>query len=241
LRAFRADFHIHSVLSPCADLSQSPRKIVEAARKRGLALIAVADHNATENARPTMRLGEKAGVTVFPAMEVTTAEEVHVLALFGNLADAGEMQGKVYDRLQKGENDPERLGYQVIVDENENILGLNKRLLLGATDMDVETVVDYVHRYGGLAVAAHVDRPAFSCTSQLGFVPPDLFDAIELSPFGKVEDFAGAGYPIIRSSDAHRPKEVGAGFTIFELEAPTWAEVKMAFAGEGGRRIAGYG
>ena len=188
-----------------------------------------------------MRLGEKAGVTVFPAMEVNTAEEVHVLALFGNLADAGEMQGKVYERLQPGENDPDRLGHQVIVDEHDNILGLNTRLLLGATDMDVETVVGYVHRYGGLAVAAHVDRPAFSCTSQLGFVPPDLFDAIELSPFGKVEDFAGAGYPIIRSSDAHRPKEVGAGFTIFKLEAATWAEVKMAFAGEGGRSIAGYG
>jgi PHP family Zn ribbon phosphoesterase len=188
-----------------------------------------------------MRLGEKAGITVFPAMEVTTAEEVHVLALFEDLAHAGEMQGKVYDRLQPGENDPARLGYQVIVDEDENVLGLNNRLLLGATDMDVETVVDYIHRYGGLAVAAHVDRPAFSCTSQLGFVPPYLFDAIELSPFGNVEDFAGVGYPIIRSSDAHRPKEVGAGFTVFELEAATWAEVVMAFAGEGGRRIAGYG
>jgi PHP family Zn ribbon phosphoesterase len=241
LRAFRADFHIHTVLSPCGDLTQSPRKIIEAARKRGLALIAVADHNATENARPTMRLGEKAGVAVFPAMEVTSAEEVHVLALFGNLADAGEMQGKVYQRLQKGENEPRRFGYQVIVDEEDNVLGINRRLLLGATDMDLEAVVGYIRRYGGLAVASHVDRPAFSCTSQLGFVPPDLFDAVELSPFGKIEDFAGAGYPIIRSSDAHRPQDVGAAYTIFELEAPTWAEVKMAFAGEGGRRIAGYG
>ncbi|HUU56981.1 MAG TPA: PHP-associated domain-containing protein [bacterium] len=241
MRNFRADFHIHTVLSPCGDLAQSPRKIIEAARKRGLALIGVADHNATENARPTMRLGEKAGVAVFPAMEVTSAEEVHVLALFGNLADAGEMQGKVYQRLQEGENDPERFGYQVIVDEHDNILGMNKRLLLGATDMDLETVVDYIRRYGGLAVASHVDRPAFSCTSQLGFVPPGLFDAVELSPFGKIEEYAECGYPVIRSSDAHRPQEVGSAFTVFELEAPTLAEVKMALAGEGGRRIAGYG
>jgi PHP family Zn ribbon phosphoesterase len=188
-----------------------------------------------------MRLGEKAGVAVLPGMEVTSAEEVHVLALFATLADAGEMQGKVYERLQEGENDPERFGYQVIVDEHDNVLGMNRRLLLGATDMDVETVVGYVHRYGGLAVAAHVDRPAFSCTSQLGFVPLGLFDAVELSPFGKAEDYADCGYPIIRSSDAHRPQEVGAAYTVFELEAPTLAEVKLAFAGEGGRGIVGYG
>jgi PHP family Zn ribbon phosphoesterase len=241
LRTFRADLHIHTVLSPCGDLHQSPRRIIQAARKRGLAIIAVTDHNASENALPTVRLGEKAGVAVIPGMEVTTAEEVHVVALFGDLADAGEMQGKVYQRLQEGENDPERFGYQVVVDEDENILGINQRLLIGATDMDLTTTVEYIHRYGGLAVAAHVDRPAFSCTSQLGSVPPDLFDAVEISPFADAEDYADCGYPLIRSSDAHRPQEVGTGFTIFELAAPTFAEIKMALAGEGGRRIAGYG
>jgi PHP family Zn ribbon phosphoesterase len=189
---------------------------------------------------PTIRLGEAAGVAVIPGMEVTTAEEVHVLALFADLADAGEMQGKVYQRLQPGENDPERFGYQVIVDENENVLGINQRLLLGATDMDVATTVDYIRRYGGLAVACHVDRPAFSMTSQLGFIPPDLFDAIELSPFGKAEDYADLGYAIIRSSDAHQPGDIGKGYTVFELAAPTFAEIKMALAGEGGRRVAGY-
>jgi len=241
LRPFRADLHIHSVLSPCGDLTQSPRRIIQAARKKGLAVIALTDHNASENARPTVRLGEKAGVAVIPGMEVTTAEEVHVLALFGTLADAGEMQGKIYQRLQAGENDPQRFGYQVVVDEYDNVLGINRRLLLGATDMDVTTTVDYIRRYGGLAVACHVDRPAFSMTSQLGFIPPDLFDAVELSPFGKAEDFADLDYPIIRSSDAHQPADVGKAYTVFDLGAPTFAEIKMALANRGGRRIAGYG
>lgn len=241
MRPFRADLHIHSVLSPCGDLSQSPRRIIQAAQKNGLDIIGLTDHNASENAPPTMRLGEKAGVAVIPGMEVTTVEEVHVLALFATLAEAGEMQGKVYQRLQPGENDPARFGYQVIVDEYENILGVNRRLLLGATDMDVETTVDYVHRYGGLAVASHVDRPAFSMTSQLGFIPPGLFDALELSPFGKAEDFAASGYPIVRSSDAHQPADIGKGYTVFELAAPTFAEIKMALRNEGGRRIAGHG
>ena len=238
--AFRADLHIHSVLSPCGDLTQSPRKIVEAAHKRGLALIALTDHNASENARPAVRLGARKGITVLPGMEVTSAEEVHVVALFGDLADVGEMQGKVYQRLQDGENDPERFGYQVIVDEDENILGMNRRLLLGATDMDIQTLVDYVHKYNGLAIASHVDRPAFSMTSQLGFIPPGVFDALELSPYGKVEEFAALGYPLVRSSDAHLPADVGKGYTVFEMNEPTFAELKLALRGEGGRGIAGF-
>ncbi len=238
---YRADLHVHSVLSPCGELTQSPRKIIEAAAKRGLSIVALTDHNASENAPAAVRLGKRKGVTVIPGMEVTTAEEVHVVALFGSLADLGELQGKVYQRLQPGENDPAKFGHQVIVDEDENTLGLNPRLLLGATDMDVQTVVDYIRRYGGLAVASHVDRPAFSMTSQLGFIPPGLFDALELSPFGKPEDFAALGYPLVRSSDAHQPSDVGNGFTLFELEAPAFDELKLAFRGEGGRRIVGYG
>jgi len=173
-------------------------------------------------------------------MEVTTAEEVHVVALFGDVAAAGEMQGKVYQRLSPGENDPGRFGYQVIVDEAENVLGLNRRLLLGATDMDVATVVAYIHRYHGLAIASHVDRPAFSMTSQHGFIPPDLFDALELSPCGRPEDYAALGYPLLRSSDAHRPAEVGAAFTVFALAAPTFDEIKMALRGEGARAVVGW-
>jgi PHP family Zn ribbon phosphoesterase len=161
--------------------------------------------------------------------------------LFPDAAAAGEMQGKVYQRLQQGENDPRRFGYQVIVDEAENILGLNRRLLLAATDMDVATAVAYVRQYGGLAVAAHVDRPSFSMMSQLGFIPAGLFDALELSPFGDAADFAALGYPVIRSSDAHYPADVGKAYTIFELAAPTFDELRMALAGEGGRRVAGHG
>jgi PHP family Zn ribbon phosphoesterase len=221
-------------------LTQSPRKIIEAARKRGLALIAVTDHNASENVGPTRRAGSRAGITVVAGMEVTTAEEVHVVALFDDLADLGKLQGKVYERLQAGENDPERFGYQVIVDESENVLGMNRRLLLGATDMDLETTVAYIRQYGGLAVGAHVDRPAFSCTSQLGLVPEGLFEAIEISPFADPADYASCGYPVIRCSDAHQPEDVGKGFTVFELAAPTFEEVRLALRGEDGRRIAGY-
>lgn len=238
---YKVDLHIHSCLSPCGDLTQSPRRIVEAARKRGLDGVGLADHNSSENCRPFLKIAARAGLVAFPAMELTTAEEVHILALFGDLADLGELQGKVYQRLQPGANDPERFGYQIIVDEYENVLGINPRLLLGATDMDVTTAVEYIRRYNGLAVASHVDRPAFSMTSQLGFVPAGVFDAVEVSPRGDPGAYASIGYAVIRSSDAHHPADVGKGYTVLELEALTYDELRLALRGEGGRRVAGWG
>jgi PHP family Zn ribbon phosphoesterase len=239
---FRADLHVHTVLSPCGDLEQSPRAVVKGAKNKGIALLGVADHNASENVQACIEAARRAGgVTIIPAVEVASAEEVHILGIFRDPVDLGAMQGKIYQRLGGEKNIPEKLGYQVIVDHRDNVLGFNDRLLLGATDMDVDTVVGYIREYGGFAIAAHVDRPAFSMTSQLGFVPPaPVFDAIEVSRFADPGDYGDLGYAVIRSSDAHLPGEVGSAYTELELEEPTYDELIMALRGVDGRRVVGH-
>jgi PHP family Zn ribbon phosphoesterase len=239
---FRADLHVHTVLSPCGDMEQSPKAVVKAARNRAVSLLGITDHNASENVKACMETARRTGgVTIIPGVEITSAEEVHILGIFRDTADLGAMQGKIYQRLGDEKNVPGKFGYQVIVDHRDNVLGFNDRLLLGATDMDVDTVVRYIREYGGFAIAAHVDRPAFSMTSQLGFVPPaPAFDAIEVSRFADPEDYADLGYAVIRSSDAHLPNEVGAAFTEFELEEPTYDELTAALRSDGGRRVVGY-
>ena len=76
---FRADMHIHSVLSPCGDLEMSPSAIVATARERGLDIIGLTDHNSTLTADVPRRLGERVGMHVLMGAEVTTKEEVHCL------------------------------------------------------------------------------------------------------------------------------------------------------------------
>ena len=76
------DFHIHSALSPCADNDMTPVNIVAYAKFNGLDMIAVADHNAIENVETAIAAGKAYGVTVVPAVEVQTAEDIHVLCLF---------------------------------------------------------------------------------------------------------------------------------------------------------------
>lgn len=242
LRVFRADLHIHTCLSPCADLNMTPRTIVERAAQHGLDLIGISDHNSSENALAVVRAARGRDLKVLPGMEVTSKEEIHILALFDNIEKALQLQDIVYAHLH-GENDPEAFGLEVIVNEHQDVLGVSNRLLIGATELSLDQVVDLIHCLDGIAIASHVDRETFGIVGQLGFIPEHLdFDALELSNNTSLED-AGRRFPqyarfaLLRSSDAHFPEDIGMASTSLLLAAATTEEIKKAFRGEDGRRI----
>ncbi|MFH1082550.1 MAG: PHP domain-containing protein [Pseudomonadota bacterium] len=245
LRIVLADLHIHTCLSPCATLDMTPRKIVKQAQEKKLGIIAITDHNSAENTRSVMAAARHTGLCVIPGIEVTTSEEVHIVGLFEDAADAISMQALVYDHLQPGENDDDLFGIQVIANEFDEVEGINRRLLIGATSLGLSEVVDAIHRLDGLAVAAHIDREAFSVIGQLGFIPEDLaLDAVEISRnmtletaqehFKEYKRFA-----FVTSSDAHDVPEVGTRPTNFLMAGPELAELRLALKGTGGRKIAG--
>ena len=240
LRPFRADLHIHTCLSPCTELDMSPRGILNSAKKKGIDILGVCDHNSTENSPGLMKAAEPMDIGILPGMEVTTQEEVHILALFDTIENALEMQKYVYRNLP-GENDPDAFGMQVIVNEKEEVLGFNEKLLIGATTIPLDEVIRSIHSLDGIAIASHIDREAFSIIGQLGFIPEDLeLDALEISPRMNFEDARTAypsAYPITSSSDAHYPDDIGKTFTSFLLADKTVAEIKKALKNEDGRRI----
>lgn len=234
--------HIHSCLSPCADLDMSPRAIVEKTLEQGLDIIALCDHNSAENVGAAIRMGTRKGITVIPGMEINTKEEVHILGLFESEARALDMQRTVYSHLQ-GTNRPELFGDQVVANELDEVEGFNDRMLIGATGLTLQEVIGEIHRLEGLCIASHIDRPSYSLLSQLGFVPPDIkLNGVEISrPMQREEidsQMPGLGdLPIIRSSDAHFLKDIGKAFTSFFMEAPNLAELGLALAGQDERKI----
>lgn len=240
LRPFRADLHIHTCLSPCTELDMSPRRILTAAKKKGIDILGICDHNSSENSQAVMKAAKPMDIGVLPGMEVTSKEEVHVLALFDAIDNALKLQEFIYENLP-GENDQDAFGMQVIVNEKEEVLGFNDRLLIGATTIPIDEVVRSIHAFGGIAIASHIDREAFSIIGQLGFVPEGLgLDALEISPRVTYEDAKKTypyNYPITSSSDAHYPDDIGKTFTSFLLEDRSAAEIKKALKNEGGRRI----
>ncbi len=92
LNWLKADLHVHTVLSPCAELDMGPQGLVTAALNRA-EYPRVTDHNAWANVAAVTELAQPYGIGVLPGIEVQTREEVHVLCFFPDLdqlAAAGE-------------------------------------------------------------------------------------------------------------------------------------------------------
>jgi PHP family Zn ribbon phosphoesterase len=209
--------------------------IVEQAKKVGLDMIAICDHNSAENVAAVVKAGYREALPVIPGIEITSSEEVHILGLFKTEQDLMRVQEVVSENLP-GENCEEAFGPQIIIDEWDNAVGINNKLLIGATNLTLENIIEIVHQFSGLAIASHVDRQRFSLIGQLGFIPEGLpLDAIEISkPDAVTTDY---GYPVICSSDAHFLEDIGKNFSCFMAEEASFEEIGKALRQELGRRI----
>ena len=199
------DLHIHSALSPCADDDMTPNNIAGMSAIKGLDVIAVTDHNSCGNVSAVMEATKKYGITVIPAMEVETAEEVHVVCYFPDIYAAGKMQDVVRDSMLGIKNNKQTFGNQFYMDEDDNITGEEEMLLVSATTLSFQEVFEKVKSFGGIAVPAHIDRGSYSVLSNLGFMPPDVdISAVEITALG-IETLKDkySEYTIITNSDAH--------------------------------------
>lgn len=247
IRSYRADLHIHTALSPCASERMTPPVIVAAATTAGLEIIAISDHNTTGNVAAVQKAAEAAGngLTVVPGMEITSAEEAHVLGLFPDLAAAESAAAELHALLPAADpNYYAHFGYQPLLSPTGRQVGVETAALSAAAPLDLTDTVELIHSRGGLAIAAHVDRRAFSIFSQLGFFPADAgFDGVEVSRHvasdsPRLEQFAALGLPLVGSSDSHFPEEIGAAATELRLLEPVFPEITTAFAGLDGRSVA---
>lgn len=243
MKIFRADMHIHTVLSPCGDLDMSPVNIISEAARKGLDIIGITDHNSTRHCSLISRLAAEKGIFVMQGAEVNTKEEVHCLAFFENTDTLNLFQTYLDENLPGIINNPEVFGHQVQVDENEKIVYEEKKLLINAISKPMKEVEVCVHELGGIFIPAHLDRMKNSIYSQLGFLPDNLIaDGVEISMATQVEKFIASHpeirkYSVVRNSDAHYPNDIGKATTQFLISEPVFSEIKFALAGINGRKI----
>lgn len=219
-----------------------PPLIVQEAIERQIKIIAITDHNASANVAAVQKAAEGTGLTVLPGMEVQSREDVHLLCLFASLADLESWQHKVDLSLPDTLNQPEHFGEQYIVDKNGEYIRTENRLLLTATELSIEEVIQHVAKLGGFVIPAHVDRKSFGLFPTLGFLADWWhFPALEISrhiqPEALNEKYPSSkNHPLIQSGDVHRLNEF-LGTTLFELEGPTLNEMYQAFLGQGQRKV----
>ncbi|HNT54041.1 MAG TPA: PHP domain-containing protein [Anaerolineaceae bacterium] len=240
LKFIRAELHVHTVLSPCAEIEMLPPLIVQEAVERDIQLIAITDHNATGNIAAVQKAAQGLPLTVLPGMELQTREEVHNLCLFETLAAAAAFQEWVNRHLPDQPNRPDYFGEQLLVDENGDFLSTEPRLLLTSADVSIDDACAKVHEMGGVFIPAHVNRTANGLLPTLGFVPEGIcLEGLEISKHLKPDEARRqfpqiAGYHLIQSGDVHRLDDF-LGVNQFEIGAPTLAEIKLAFNGQAGR------
>ena len=226
------DLHIHSCLSPCANLEMSPGEIVARAKAAGMGGIALTDHQSARNTPAIAECAKRAGLSCLFGMEVQTAEEVHTVALFDTTEQALKLTDWVYEAMPKRVDDPETFGDQPVVTWDDDIVDLEWRILAMGCRRTIPETAAKVHELGGLYVAAHVDRPNFSCLGTLGAIPEGCFDAVELSRTAEAADWLPkiGDYAVTRSSDAHNLDDVAKVWSEADLPAFTVDALRGAFA-----------
>jgi PHP family Zn ribbon phosphoesterase len=239
MRWYKADLHIHSVLSPCGGLEMAPRAVMQRAREEQQEIIAITDHNSMANCQAYAQVAAEFGIICWYGVEVQSMEEIHVIGLFDEWQDAAAFDAALYASLLPVDNDPDFFGDQVVIAADESIVRFEERALINSSMWSFDEVMQQIAAFGGFAFPAHVDAATFSVLAQLGFLPDELpIPAVGITAKGDIDAILMQhpqlqGRVMLRSSDAHYLPEIGSGYTRLSLETPTVSSLKsLCVAGD---------
>ncbi len=227
------DLHIHSCLSPCGDNDMTPANIAGMASVNGLNIVALTDHNSSRNCPAFFAHAKKYGLIPVAGMELTSAEDIHIICLFPTLESALDFNDYVDTRRIRVRNRKEIFGEQLILDENDNVIGEEEDLLINATGIDLETAYNEVMLRGGACYPAHVDRESGGMIAILGDLPdkPE-YTSFELNRGELLEEYLQK-YPRLRdknfvvSSDAHYLWKMSLADNSIELDDEPYSSAKV--------------
>lgn len=226
MRDFKYDFHVHSCLSPCAENDMTPANIAGLASLLGLEIVALTDHNTSANCPAFFAAAKRHGIVPVGGMELTTAEDIHVICLFDTLDGAMAFDKAVAAHRIRIANRPEIFGDQLITDADGNVIGTEPDLLINATDLDLYAAHALCSEYGGVCHPAHIDRQSNGIIAVLGDFPAEpRFSSFELNDRESLDEYLRRfptlnGKNFVVCSDAHRLESLSDGSNTVSLPDP---------------------
>ncbi|MBQ0109311.1 MAG: PHP domain-containing protein [Clostridiales bacterium] len=224
MNKFYYDLHLHSCLSPCGDNDMTPANIAGMAAVKMLDIVALTDHNTTRNCPAFYKACKSQGVIPIAGIELTTSEDVHIVCLFETLEKAMEFGEFVDTRRIRIKNKTEIFGDQLIMDENDEVIGTDDFLLPNATTLSIEEGYQEAVNRGAIVWPAHIDREANGIIATLGMLPSEpRFGVVEYRDAASVPDYESR-FPelkekkIVCSSDAHYLWDINERENFFELD-----------------------
>ncbi|MBI5001423.1 MAG: PHP domain-containing protein [Euryarchaeota archaeon] len=207
---FFADLHIHSALSPCAENKMTPDNVLKKIISLGIDAFSITDHNSGFNCTAFDAAAKERDILFIPGIELQSSEEIHLLGYFPDIQTLNMFCSTIVKPalMQGMRNDPARFGHQLKIHASGKVAGEEEGMLSMPLNLSIDELVDRIHDFSGVAVAAHIDK-GFSVISQLGYIPPQLrIDAVEIQDIKKIDEirlkfFKDRWLNIISSSDAH--------------------------------------
>ena len=219
------DLHVHSCLSPCGDADNTPNNLAGMAFLNGVRIMALTDHNSSRNCPAFFAAARRYGVVPIAGMELTTSEDIHAVCLFETLEDALAFNDEVDERRVRVKNREDIFGEQLILDEDDNVVGHEEDLLINATTISLDEAPALAAAYNGICYPAHIDRPANGAIEILGDFPHYVgFHLAELhdreNKEAYVRDYHLEGIRLLFSSDAHYLDQLrdGTDNDFFEID-----------------------
>ena len=234
MQRYLLDLHIHSVLSPCGDILMTPGNIINEAARQGIDIISITDHNVTGNVKSAIELGKAKNITVIPGIEVQSREDIHLLSYFNKLNDLKKYGKIIYEGLDKIKNDEDKFGPQILVDENDEFIGKEDRLLINSTDYSINELVSLTYQHNGIPVPSHAER-SFGIIKNLGFIPDDLnISFVEMNFNETIEEYLKKfpylkKFKLLKNSDSHYLEQISPQMAVYLKGKPTTEAVFSYF------------
>ena len=202
----------------------TPNNIAGMAALNGLNLVALTDHNSCKNCPAFFEACKKYGLIPLAGMELSTAEDIHLVCLFPELNAAMAFDREIEGHLPNIANRPEIFGDQLILDGDDEIIGNEEKLLITATDLWAADAIALARSYGAHVRPAHIDRESNGMIAILGDIPAEYnFNFVELND-GENKDKYFENYPSIANasvmvcSDAHHLWDIKNASDFFEID-----------------------
>lgn len=218
------DLHIHSCLSPCSDDDMTPNNIAGMAALKGLQIVALTDHNSCKNCPAFFEACKRQGIIPIAGMELSTAEDIHLVCLFEELEEAMKFDEVIKTRLLNIKNRPEIFGNQLILDGFDEQLGIEEKLLISSTDLLIADAIELARKFGAHVHPAHIDRESNGIIAILGDIPQEYsFDCLEFNDAANLTAITEQ-YPHLAnklrlvSSDAHHLWDINEAENFIELD-----------------------
>lgn len=218
------DLHVHSCLSPCADNDMTPNNIAGMAALKGLQIVALTDHNSCKNCPAFFDACKRQGIIPVAGMELSTAEDIHIVCLFEYLEDAMRFDEVLHEHIMKVSNRPEIFGDQLILDGEDEQIGVEETLLISATDLWIDDAIELAKSFGAHVHPAHIDRESNGIISILGDIPIEYgFGCVEYNGNDRINEIktqysVAANAKHVVSSDAHHLWDINEADNFIELD-----------------------